>query len=163
MWFQGGMGEAKENHAASGGTVGVGRRQRRGRGERGGGGDVEAVGRRCGGDGVVGVGRRRGERVSDREKEGRNTLVIQNLFAECLWSSIRQRFFNLKIDFAECLGSDTRQRLIYFFKIFFAECHQADTRQTMLCRVSSYDTRQSIFSFFWCVSKVCRPICSILV
>jgi hypothetical protein len=32
---------------------------------------------------------------------------------------------------------------------FFAECHTSSTRQRTLCRVSSLDTRQSIFLFFW--------------
>jgi hypothetical protein len=31
---------------------------------------------------------------------------------------------------------------------FFAECHTSSTRQRPLCRVSSLDTRQSIFLFF---------------
>jgi hypothetical protein len=33
-------------------------------------------------------------------------------------------------------------------KRFFAECHIVGTRQKQLCRVSSLDTRQSIFLFF---------------
>jgi len=57
----------------------------------------------------------------------------------------------------------TRQRC------FFAECHVIDTRQSPLCRVSSPDTRQSVFSFFlfclpnflWYVPTLCRPTCII--
>jgi hypothetical protein len=41
----------------------------------------------------------------------------------------------------------TRQR------VFFAECHVVDTRQRIVCRVSSLDTRQIIFSFFYFVSQ----------
>jgi hypothetical protein len=52
---------------------------------------------------------------------------------------------------------------------FFAECHIVGTRQRRLCRVSSLDTRQSIFLFFWfCLPKIlwyvptlCRPTCII--
>jgi hypothetical protein len=36
---------------------------------------------------------------------------------------------------------------------FFAECHIVGTRQRRLCRVSSLDTRQSIFLFFYFVSQ----------
>jgi hypothetical protein len=39
-------------------------------------------------------------------------------------------------------GFGTRQRS------YFAECRKPDTRQTILCRVPSLDTRQSIFLFF---------------
>jgi hypothetical protein len=57
----------------------------------------------------------------------------------------------------------TRQR------VFFAECHIVGTRQRKLCRVSSLDTRQSIFLFFlfcllnflWYVPTLCRPTCII--
>jgi hypothetical protein len=57
----------------------------------------------------------------------------------------------------------TRQR------VFFAECQILGTRQRTLCRVSSLDTRQSIFLFFlfclpnflWYVPTLCRPICII--
>jgi hypothetical protein len=53
----------------------------------------------------------------------------------------------------------TRQR------VFFAECQIVGTRQRILCRVSSLDTGQSIFLFFWfClpnflwyVPTLCRP------
>jgi hypothetical protein len=38
-------------------------------------------------------------------------------------------------------------------KWFFAECHIVGTRQKQLCRVSSLDTRQSIFLFFYFVSQ----------
>jgi hypothetical protein len=41
----------------------------------------------------------------------------------------------------------TRQR------VFFAECQIVGTRQSPLCRVSSLDTRQSIFLFFYFVSQ----------
>jgi hypothetical protein len=41
----------------------------------------------------------------------------------------------------------TRQRVL------FAECHIVGTRQRRLCRVSSLDTRQSIFLFFYFVSQ----------
>jgi hypothetical protein len=45
----------------------------------------------------------------------------------------------------------TRQR------VFFAECQIVGTRQSSLCRVSSLDTRQSIFLFFYFVSQTfCR-------
>jgi hypothetical protein len=36
---------------------------------------------------------------------------------------------------------------------FFAECHIVGTRQSVLCRVSSLNTRQSIFLFFYFVSQ----------
>jgi hypothetical protein len=57
----------------------------------------------------------------------------------------------------------TRQR------VFFAECQIVGTRQRRLCRVSSLDTRQSIFLFFlfclpnflWYVPTLCRPTCII--
>jgi hypothetical protein len=57
----------------------------------------------------------------------------------------------------------TRQR------VFFAECQIVGTRQSSLCRVSSLDTRQSIFlfllfclpNFLWYVSTLCRPTCII--
>jgi hypothetical protein len=57
----------------------------------------------------------------------------------------------------------TRQRRL------FAECQIFGTRQRTLCRVSSLDTRQSIFYFFlfclpnflWYVLTLCRPICII--
>jgi hypothetical protein len=39
-------------------------------------------------------------------------------------------------------AAGTRQR------VFFAECHTSSSRQRPLCRVSSLDTRQSIFLFF---------------
>jgi hypothetical protein len=53
----------------------------------------------------------------------------------------------------------TRQR------VFLAECQIVGTRQGRLCRVSSLDTRQSIFLFFlfclpnvlWYVPTLCRP------
>jgi hypothetical protein len=53
--------------------------------------------------------------------------------------------------------------------VFFAECQILGTRQRTLCRVSSLDTRQSIFLFFlfclpkflWYVPTLCRPICII--
>jgi hypothetical protein len=41
----------------------------------------------------------------------------------------------------------TRQR------VFFVECQVVGTRQRTLCRVSSLDTRQSIFLFFYFVSQ----------
>jgi hypothetical protein len=41
----------------------------------------------------------------------------------------------------------TRQR------VFFAECHIPGARQRTLCRVSSLDTRQNIFLFFYFVSQ----------
>jgi hypothetical protein len=52
---------------------------------------------------------------------------------------------------------------------FFAECHILGTRQRPLYRVSSVDTRQSIFLFFkfcspnflWYVPTPCRPTCII--
>jgi hypothetical protein len=52
---------------------------------------------------------------------------------------------------------------------FFAECQIFDTRQRTLYRVSSLDTRQSIFLFFrfcppnflWYVLTLCRPTCII--
>jgi hypothetical protein len=52
---------------------------------------------------------------------------------------------------------------------FFAECYTVGTRQSILCRVSSLDTRQSIFLFFlfclskflWYVPTLCRPTCII--
>jgi hypothetical protein len=54
-------------------------------------------------------------------------------------------------------------------KRFFAECHIVGTRHKTLCRVSSIDTRQSIFLFFlfclpkflWYVPTLCRPTCII--
>jgi hypothetical protein len=57
----------------------------------------------------------------------------------------------------------TRQR------VFFAECQLVGTRQRTLSRVSSLDSRQSIFLFFWfClpnflwyVPTLCRPTCII--
>jgi hypothetical protein len=47
---------------------------------------------------------------------------------------------------------------------FFAECQILGTRQRRLCRVSSIDTRQTIFLFFifWYVPTLCRPTCTIL-
>jgi hypothetical protein len=52
---------------------------------------------------------------------------------------------------------------------FFAECQILGTRQRRLCRVSSIDTRQTIFLFFsfwppnflWYVPTLCRPTCTI--
>jgi hypothetical protein len=52
---------------------------------------------------------------------------------------------------------------------FFAECQILGTRQRTLYRVSSVDTRQSIFLFFkfcppnflWYVPTLCRPTCII--
>jgi hypothetical protein len=52
---------------------------------------------------------------------------------------------------------------------FFAECQVFGTRQRTLYRVSSLDTRQTIFLFFtfcppnflWYVPKLCRPTCII--
>jgi hypothetical protein len=52
---------------------------------------------------------------------------------------------------------------------FFAECQVFGTRQRTLYRVSSVDTRQSIFLFFlvyppnflWYVTTLCRPTCII--
>jgi hypothetical protein len=52
---------------------------------------------------------------------------------------------------------------------FFAECYTVGTRQNILFRVSSLDTRQSIFLFFlyclskflWYVPTLCRPTCII--
>jgi hypothetical protein len=57
----------------------------------------------------------------------------------------------------------TRQR------VFFAECQLLGTQQRTLCRVSSLDTRQSIFLFFsfclsnflWYVPTLCSPTCII--
>jgi hypothetical protein len=54
---------------------------------------------------------------------------------------------------------------------FFAECQICGTRQRTPCRVSSQDTRQSIFLFFrfclpnflWYVPTLCRPTCIICV
>jgi hypothetical protein len=43
---------------------------------------------------------------------------------------------------------------------FFAECHIVDTRQRKLCRVSSLDTRQSIFLFFLILSPKLFVVCS---
>jgi hypothetical protein len=48
----------------------------------------------------------------------------------------------------------------------FDECQILGTRQRTLCRVSSLDTRQSIFlfclpNFLWYVPTLCRPICII--
>jgi hypothetical protein len=48
---------------------------------------------------------------------------------------------------------------------FFAECLTSDTRQRMQCRVPLFDTRQSIFLFFflyqpnflWYVATLCTP------
>jgi hypothetical protein len=52
---------------------------------------------------------------------------------------------------------------------FFAECQILGTRQRTLYRVSSLDTRQTIFLFFtfcppnflWYVPTLCRPTCII--
>ena len=52
---------------------------------------------------------------------------------------------------------------------FFAECYTVGTQQSVLCRVSSLDTRQSIFliflfclsKFLWYVPTLCRPTCII--
>jgi hypothetical protein len=49
---------------------------------------------------------------------------------------------------------------------FAAECHIVGTRQRRLCRVSSLDTRHSIFlfclpKFLWYVPTLCRPTCII--
>jgi hypothetical protein len=60
--------------------------------------------------------------------------------------------------------TDTRQRG------FFVKCQILDTRQRRLCRVSSIDTRQTIFLFFtfwppnflWYVPTLYRPTCTIL-
>jgi hypothetical protein len=38
-------------------------------------------------------------------------------------------------------------------RVFFAECQIVGTRQSSLCRVSSLDTRQSIFLFFYFASQ----------
>jgi hypothetical protein len=54
-------------------------------------------------------------------------------------------------------------------KTFCTECHIVGTRQNILCRVSSLDTRQTIFLFFlfclsnflWYVPTLCRPTCII--
>jgi hypothetical protein len=43
---------------------------------------------------------------------------------------------------------------------FFAECHILGTRQRTLCRVSSLDTRQSIFLFFLILSPKLFVVCS---
>jgi hypothetical protein len=53
---------------------------------------------------------------------------------------------------------------------FFAECRILGTLQRRLCRVSSIDTRHTIFLFFtfwppnflWYVPTLCRPTCTIL-
>jgi hypothetical protein len=55
-------------------------------------------------------------------------------------------------------------------KGFFAECQILGTRQRRLCRVSSINTRQTIFLFFtfwppnflWYVPTLCTPTCTIL-
>jgi hypothetical protein len=49
---------------------------------------------------------------------------------------------------------DTRQR------VFFAECQMVGTRQRMLCRVSSLNTRQSVFLFFFILSPKLFVVCS---
>jgi hypothetical protein len=51
-------------------------------------------------------------------------------------------------------SAGTRQRGL------FAECYIVDTRQMILCRVSSLDTRQSIFSFFLILSPKLFVVCS---
>jgi hypothetical protein len=101
----------------------------------------------------------------------RNTLV-KHMFAE--WQTLgkggaRQRAVSGRLKLTAvslCRGSraDTRQRG------FFAECQISGTRQRPLYRVSSLDTRQSIFLFFkfwqqnflWYIPTLCRPTCNIL-
>jgi hypothetical protein len=45
-------------------------------------------------------------------------------------------------------------------RVFFAECQLVGTRQRTLCRVSSLDTRQSIFLFFFILSPKHFVVCS---
>jgi hypothetical protein len=52
--------------------------------------------------------------------------------------------------FAECPPLRHSAKIPYYL---FAECLTASTRQSYLCRVSSLDTRQSIFLFFDFVSQ----------
>jgi hypothetical protein len=99
-------------------------------------------------------------------------LPSVEIFAECLLSGTRQRRLcrvphSVK-PYSRQRGSvpsaghsaqaDTRQRLVCRVstlgkggsrqRVFFAECHTSSSRQRPLCRVSSLDTRQSIFLFF---------------
>ena len=68
--------------------------------------------------------------------------------------------------FAECPPLRHSAKSFYYL---FAECHTSSTRQSPLCRVSSPDTRQSVFSFLlfclpnflWYVPTLCRPTCII--
>jgi hypothetical protein len=45
-------------------------------------------------------------------------------------------------------------------RVFFAECPLFGTRQSCLCRVSSLDTRQSIFLIFFILSPKLFVVCS---
>jgi hypothetical protein len=119
---------------------------------------------------------------------GKVRLSATSLFTEC-WTldtgphSAKTRFPSVKHSAKAALGKGpsaavpklttvslcrepwvgTRQR------VFFAECQLVGTRQRTLCRVSSLDTRQSIFLFFlfcllkflWYVPTLCKPTCII--
>jgi hypothetical protein len=103
---------------------------------------------------------------------GKVKLSAKSLFTEC-WTlgtgphSAKTPFPNVKHSAKGALGKgpsaavqkltvvslcreptvDTRQR------VFFAECQMVGTRQRRLYRVSSLNTRQSIFLFFYFVSQ----------
>jgi hypothetical protein len=68
------------------------------------------------------------------------TTLGKDMFVECQTlgkESPRKR----AVSICRALGTGTRQRG------FFAECRILGTRQRRLCRVSSIDTRQTIFCF----------------
>jgi hypothetical protein len=103
---------------------------------------------------------------------GKVRLSAKSLFTEC-WTlgtgthSAKTRLPSVKHSAKRVLGKEpsaavpkltavslcreptvgTRQR------VFFAECQVVGTRQRSLCRVSSLNTRQSIFLFFYFVSQ----------
>jgi hypothetical protein len=98
--------------------------------------------------------------VRVKEEKERLRTVKCRFFAECTRSGTRQRFFlNLKIYFAKCPRSGTRQSPLCgvsprrhstkIISLYFVECHPVHTWQRLLCRVSSLDTRQSTFLFFY--------------
>jgi hypothetical protein len=102
---------------------------------------------------------------------GKDLRSVKVLFTECgtlgtAQHSAKTVLPRVKHSAKTALGKGPLAAVYSWRPSVFAECHILGTRQRTLCRVSSLDTRQSIFLFFlfclpnflWYVPTLCRPI-----
>jgi hypothetical protein len=105
---------------------------------------------------------------------GKVRLSAMSLFTEC-WTlgtgphSAKTRLPSVKHSAKGALGKGPSAAIPKLTAVSLCQEPRVGTRQSSLCRVSSLDTRQSIFLFFlfclpnflWYVPTLCRPTCII--